>query len=165
MKLHLSTFFKASFAFVGITLMAVSALAILSPVLRAPQAVSAFAETDCSLCPTVVDGQTGKGIENAVIVIPETGARVTTDADGKTAPIRIPYQAQQSALKHKDWCEVTLLAYAEGYAPYALFYVQVWENAAREGPVVMLFPGTQTLSLIEAPPAQWVDAVMKKYSP
>ena len=171
MKLNLSKLLKASFSLAAVFILAASSAALLLPVIRSEQpAVSVFSSTepDTGFVPKVIDGRTGLPIENAVIIIPETGETYQTDAHGKTPFIRIPYSAKTDfdAIHPKDWCEVTLLAYAEGYAPYALFYLQLQKDSLREGPTVMLFPGEQDpFSIIEGPPEPWVSELLEKFTP
>ncbi len=170
MKLNLSKLIKASFSITAIILLAASSAVLLLPVLRSEETVSVFssAEPDTGFIPKVIDGRTGSPVENAVIVIPETGGSYQTDSDGNTPPIRIPYSAESDfdSIHPKNWCEVTLLAYAEGYAPYALFYLQLQEDSLRKGPTVMLFPGDQDpFSIIEGPPESWVSELIEKFTP
>ena len=48
------------------------------------------------------------------------------------------------------------------------FHVNVTEQQTRQGPTVMMFKkgdiaSDDPLSLIEGPPREWLDALMKKY--
>ena len=170
MKLNLSKLLKASFSIAAIFLLAASSAALILPVIRSEETVSVFSSTESTtgFIPKVIDGRTGLPIEGAVVIIPETGKSYQTDHKGEIEAIRIPYSAKSDydSILPKNWCEVTLLAYAEGYAPYALFYLQLQEGSLREGPVVMLFPGEQDpFSIIEGPPDWWVSELLKKFSP
>ena len=169
MKLNLSNLLKASFSIAAIFLLAASSALLILPVLHSEESVSVFSSLESTgFIPRVTDGRTGLPIEDAVIVIPETGSSYRTDSEGKTEIIRIPYseKSDYDSILPKNWCEVTLLAYADGYAPYALFYLQLQEDSLRDGPVVMLFPGEQDpFSIIEGPPDWWVSELIKKFSP
>ena len=174
MKLSFSKWLKASCAVCAVALLAVSSAVLLRPMLDPADSRAVFSmqhsesTSYASFSPKVIDGQTGLPVEDAVIVIPETNERYRTDADGMTGTIRVPYSAESDFddLHPKTWCEITLLAYANGYAPYALFYLQLAENASREGPTVMLFPGDQRpFSIIESPPDKWVSELIEKYRP
>jgi len=174
MKRKLSKLLKASFAIAAIGMLAASSAALLLPALPQEETSAVFsqsrsiADSYTGFSPEVIDGRTGLPIENAVIVIPETGEQYQTHSNGKTDVIRIPYvpESDFDDIYPKAWGEVTLLAYAEGYAPYALFYLQLTENTLREGPTVMLFPGEQDpFSIIEGPPDKWVSALIEKYRP
>ena len=161
---------KAYAALCGMIFLAASSVLLILPMIPSEEAVSVFSEKAdpfAEFAPIVIDGQTRLPIEDAVIVIPEANASFVTAADGSPAdPIRIPYRKADSAVFPKSWCEVTLLVYAEGYAPYALFYLQLSENTLRKGPTVMLFPDQgEAFSIIEGPPEIWVENLLEKYQP
>ena len=68
------------------------------------------------------------------------------------------------------WGEITLLAYKESYVPYALFHTQVWENEARQGPKLLMFPqdatdSEQPFSIVEGPPRLWVNGLLDQFRP
>lgn len=122
--------------------------------------------------PVVKDGYTEEPLKDAVIVIPETGQRFYTGADGATAPIRIPITSDSRFEKTlpKPWGEVTLLVYKEGYIDYALFSVHVWENQVRKGPVILLFQKmsghpSEPFVIVEGPHRMWVNGMLDKYRP
>ena len=170
MKLNLSKLIKASFSIAAVLLLTVCSSALLLPVIRTEKTAAVFspAAAETGFLPKVIDGRTGFPIENAVIVIPETEKTYFTNADGTTEPILVPYSAESDydTILPKNWCEVTLLAYAEGYAPYALFYLQLREDSLREGPTIMLFPGEQDpFSVIEGPPESWVSELIDRFTP
>lgn len=170
MKLNLSKLLRASFSIAAIILLTASSVVLILPIINSEKTVSVFssAESTAEFIPKVIDGRTGLPIKDAVVVIPETGVSYKTASDGTTEVIRIPYSAKSDfdTILPKYWCEVTLLAYAEGYAPYALFYLQLQEDSLREGPTVMLFPGEQDpFSIIEGPPDRWVSDLIRKFSP
>ena len=134
-------------------------------------AVSAGAHKG-SLMPSVCDGMSGAPIAGAVIVIPETKQAYVTGADGKTELITVPVieDSEYKRLYAKTWGEVTLLVYAEGYIPYALFHTQVWENESRQGPNILMFEygstsSDQPISIIEGPQRLWVNELIAKYNP
>jgi len=171
MKNRSPRWLKASAALCAMALLTVSSCLLLRRITPAEEAVSVFSEKSAAsygaFSPKVIDGQTGLPIEGAVVIVPEASLRQTTDLHGTTPePIRIPYNRTPSVLSEKDWCEVTLLVYAEGYAPYALFYLQLRENTLRSGPTVMLFPHEgAAFSIIEGPPQEWVEGLVEKYRP
>jgi hypothetical protein len=70
----------------------------------------------------------------------------------------------------KQWGEITLIVYKEGFVPYALFYLQVIGGQTREGVKILLFEEGQTesaqpFSIIEGPNRVWVDALVEMYRP
>lgn len=169
MKTNFRRWLSACSAVIVILILFVSSAALLRPMLAEKKTVSVFSQSEAqayaSFSPSVLDGQTKLPIENAVIVIPEEDHSCTTDAEGK-AEIRLPYHAQSSETLQKDWLEVTLLVYAEGYAPYALFHLQLRENTLRQGPTVLLFPDRgKPFSIIEGPPEEWVEQLTERYRP
>jgi len=122
------------------------------------------------LQPVVVDGYSEMPLENATVVIPETGERYVTDENGKTPVIEVPIleDTHFSSILKKPWGEITLLIYKEGYIEYALFHTQVWENQVRSGPKILLFPkdsegSNEPFSLIEGPHRLWVNELVEKY--
>ena len=171
MKTKIPKWFKISASLSAMILLMASSCLLLRPILPAEEAVSVFSaetpEHSAALSPQRIDGRTKLPIEGAVIVIPETNTSHVTNDQGFTAvPIRIPYRKASSELSEKDWCEVTLLVYADGYAPYALFYLQLTKDNLRQGPTIMLFPDQgKSFSIIEGPPQQWVEEIVEKYRP
>jgi len=164
-------YLKICSALCALAILAVSSAALLREWLRTEASVSVFAESDetsvfSSLTPYVIDGQTKLPIDNAVVVIPEFSETHYTRADGKTDVIRLPYLEHSSEILKKDWQEITLLVYADGYAPYALFYLRLSADTHRQGPTVMLFPDRgKVFSIIEGPPENWAEKLLKKYQP
>ena len=61
---------------------------------------------------------------------------------------------------------LTLIVFAEGYAPYMLLYVRIEADREREPIPVLLFPDDGTLpvfTVIEAPPSEWAEELVKRY--
>lgn len=168
MKKNFSRPFRICAASCGILLLMSCSTALLSTLWEPVQTTAVFSQNEsyAAFTPQVLDGTTKLPVENAVIVIPEENLRFTTDAQGKTDVIRIPYRTQESEILEKDWCEVSLLIYADGYAPYALFYLQLTESEIRQGPTILLFPDHgKVFSIIEGPPESWVNQALEKFSP
>lgn len=172
MKRNLSLWASACAAVMVMLFLAAGSLSLLGQVfpertdVRAVFSSGNFGETFAGFAPVVLDGRTKMPIENAMIVIPETGEKYFTDMLGTAGEIRVSYRAAVSELAEKDWCEITLLVYAEGYAPYALFYLQLWEGSVRKGPTILLFPeGGEVYSIQEGMPEEWVNALVEKYRP
>ena len=124
------------------------------------------------LIPQVLDGDTDLPLEGCTVVIPETGAYMTTDAEGKTPQMTLPATPEDpvNGMPQKDWNEITILVYKDGYIPYALFHVQVWEDVSREGPKIYMFPDDgstdgRAFSIIEGPDRGWVETLIDKYAP
>lgn len=135
----------------------------------APPGEPAVADTMCALDVQVVDGRTEAPLPGATVVIAETGGRYTTDSDGQTGAIELPYAPQsQSGEAEAPWSEATVLAYCDGYYPYALFHVTLRSGEVRDGPRVYLFPddgsmGDAPFVLVEAPPSDWAAALIQQF--
>lgn len=120
----------------------------------------------------VLDGFTEEPLTNATVVIPEIKQTFQTDAQGKTTEIELPIleDTHFTSIQRMPWGEVTLLVYCDGYIPYALFHVAVWENQARQGPRVFMFPvgskeTDQPFTIVESPQRIWVEDLLEQFSP
>lgn len=125
-----------------------------------------------SISPIVLDAKTQAPISGATICIPELGKTYQTDESGAAGAISIPIlrDTRYDEILPKDWGEVTLLVYKDGYAPYALFYLRIKEKEARTGPAIYLYTsqsfGLETpFSIIENPEDAWAAELIKKYRP
>ena len=122
--------------------------------------------------PQVVDGFSEEPIEDAVVVIPETGQRFVTDQDGLTALIRVPIleDVHFTDISPKPWGEITLMIYKKGYIEYVLLHAHAWENQTRKGPKILLFPEVEgeknePFFVVEGPHRLWVQELVEKYRP
>lgn len=121
---------------------------------------------------SVVDAYSNRPIANAEIVLPEAGISSISDENGSASLYGVPL-SQPSRLERIipcDYGETTILAYAEGYLPFALFHVHVYEGRMRNGPVLYLFPlgtedGMDAISMIESPAEEWVKRLLDHYAP
>ena len=144
-----------------------------APENRDSQAIAAFSsQKSASISPIVLDGITEAPISGAVICIPETEKTYQTDENGSAGIISVPVIRDErfDEILPKDWGEITLLVYKEGYAPYGLFYLRICEEQARNGPTIYLYPkdsfslGTP-FTIIENPEDTWARELLKKYQP
>ncbi len=133
-------------------------------------AATAAAPHSGSIQVRVCDGFTDEPLAGAQVVIPEWNLTYITDRSGSTGSIDIPISADShfSGFYPAAWGECTLLVYYEGYIPYALFHVAVWEQQARQGPNIYLFPedpenSGQPFIVVEAPPRLWVNGLLEKF--
>ena len=115
----------------------------------------------------VTEGMTGAPLEGARVTVPETGLSLLTGADGLAVFDALPVipDSVYDQLLPCPCGRVTLLVTAEGFTPYLLLYARVFPNETRDAGVLM-FPddGTlKTFTVIEAPPAEWCDALAEKY--
>ena len=83
----------------------------------------------------VLEGYTESPIENASVVVLETGKTYKTNEEGMTDVIEVPVirDTRYDAILEKPWGEVSLIIYKDGFVPYALFYLQVLDGQTREG--------------------------------
>lgn len=125
-----------------------------------------------TICVTVLDGVTELPLSGATVVIPELGKHFSVNEAGTTEKIEIAAlrDARFDAIEKKDWGEVTLLIYCEGYIPFALFYTEVYENTDRNGPRIYLFPEDgsmegQCFTVIESPNEDWAKSLIQANQP
>ena len=111
-------------------------------------------------------------LEGATVVIPEIQQSFLTDERGQTPAIAVPIQqdTEYQDILPKPWGEVTILVYYPGCVDLALFHVNVWENKARNGPTILMFPQTgdmegQPFTMTEGPNNTWVSALLDQYRP
>lgn len=139
----------------------ITALILIEPV---------FGADKSELVITVVDGQSGKPVLDATVCIPEINSYYKTDAMGKTAKISVPIIRNQNfdATMVRDFGEVTLLVYKDGYIDFILFYTIIPTDRVRYGPTVMLFEAyaadeNALQHLVEGPPEVWIRELVDKY--
>lgn len=150
--------------------------ALLTPQRETNELLSVFSsrggQTYGSFTPVVKDGMTGAAVADAVVIVPEADGQYVTGADGCTKAIRVPIvpDARFDGILQKPWGEATVLVYADGYLPYALFYLQIPPGETRSGPEILLFreedaPSAQPFSIVEGPNRAWVEALIEQYQP
>ena len=166
-----STIFAAAAVSVFLLIGAIL-LAVLLPGANDKPAFSAGRTGTAKLTLNVVEGFTETPIEGALVVVIETGESYSTDANGLTDVMEVPFirDKRYDDILSKPWGEVSLIIYKDGYIPYALFYLQVLEDETREGVKILLFENdttqnTEPFSIIEGPNRVWVDALIEKYRP
>lgn len=120
---------------------------------------------------TVVDAYSNRIVEGAQIVLPEAGLSAVSDTHGNAYVYGVPLRAEPGALGkiESDYGETTILVYAQGYLPFALFHAHVYPNRIRNGPTLYLFPvgeeGMEAISMIESPAEDWVKRLLAAYAP
>ena len=104
------------------------------------------------------------------VIVPEAGYSGATGQSGSSGKITVPVirDASFDSIVPRDWCEVSAIFYKSGYAPYAVFYLQVREGQCRENVEILMFKTSslssdRALSIIEGPDRAWVDTVVEKY--
>lgn len=133
---------------------------VLALTLRATAPQNAYLEI------TVVDLFTDKKLENANICIIETNSYYKTDSFGKSPLISVPFiDEQQNGYPKKDWTDITLLVYREGYNDYICFYLELKKDSIRRLTVTLppLSHGYIPFILSETPPTEWTMELIKMY--
>ena len=130
--------------------------------------ISKCAEAEAGMfCIRVYDGFSSEPIEGAKVTIPETGMSFYTDKNGETEKITVPIEKDShydKLLKQEYGC-ATVIVSAEGYLPYAIFYVQVVKDTLRS-PNIWLFKDDGTSPsyvIIESPDSSWAETFIEKY--
>ncbi|MDD4797787.1 MAG: hypothetical protein PHO66_08475 [Eubacteriales bacterium] len=148
------------FALYGLTIAPVDALPLFNP----------QEDPWGNLIINAQDGLTKEPLCDVTVVIPETGQRYVTDQNGQTGVITVPIvsDAAYTSILPQTWGEITVLAYKAGYADYAVFHVQVWENQTRYGPTLMMFSNGddvtgQPFTLTEGPHRLWVQQLLDRF--
>jgi hypothetical protein len=159
----------------GVCLLLVIAAVALAFTLAPSSSVSVFntASTDTAkLTLRVLEGYTESPIAGASVVVLETGKTFTTNEEGMTDIIEVPVirDTRYDAILEKQWGEVSVIIYKDGFVPYALFYLQVLGGQTREGVKILLFEQGSTdteepFSIIEGPNRAWVDQLVEMYRP
>lgn len=163
------------FAAIGVSALLLIGAVVLVVSIAGPKEMSVFSFSNsgkAQLSVNVVEGYSEMPIENASVVVLETGKVYQTDANGYTQVFEVPVlrDTRFDDILSKPWGEVTLIIYKEGFMPYALFYLQVIDGQTREGVKILLFEqgvskSSEPFSIIEGPNRLWVDKLIKMYQP
>ncbi len=170
-KIYMAVTFVCISLLAGALLITMSITPINQP--AEPTAQPVMAETTVqtgSISFKVLDGETGAHLKDVCVVALDTDTEFLTDDQGLTGKIEVPIipDTRFDKINRKSWGETSMVFYKEGYAPYALFYVQVQANKYRENVEILMFKSDQkssALSIIEGPQRDWVDAIVSKYEP
>lgn len=120
---------------------------------------------------TVLDGRTDAPCRKALVVIPETGKTYALDSAARTEKIRVPVirDARFDGILERDWGEVTVLVYCDGYYPLALFSLGVHADGKEREATLYLFPDdgsmAEPFALSEGPESDWVRRLINEYAP
>lgn len=148
-------------------LLAMAGLVFVGLMLYAAFADREYGHMDVS----VVDAYTLEPLEGALLVFPDSGHSAKTDTLGRAQVFGLPIHKhrEQNKILPQPYGECTLLAYREGYIPYALFYVQLQPGRIRSGPTIYLFPDYEgapaAITIVESPTYDWAKGLVEKYKP
>lgn len=116
---------------------------------------------------TVIDVFSKLPLEAATICIPETGTYYTTDNFGRTSTIIVPFlpNVHYDNINKRNWGDITILVYKEGYIDYLVFYIMVQQNKIRNLTLTLapLDINSQPYIIIESPDQEWAKEVINKY--
>ena len=162
-------------AAIGVSAFLLAGAVMLTVLMSGEDSIAAMSFGDsgkAALTVNVVEGYTDDPIQNAKVVILETGKVYTTDKNGETEIIEVPFirDTRYDDIIPKTWGEISLIVYKEGFLPYALFYLQVAEGEIRSGVKILLFEKNSTdssepFSIIEGPNRAWVNELVNRYQP
>ncbi len=116
-----------------------------------------------------MDAYTLNPLEGVTVLLPDSGLSAVTGPNGEALITGIPIEKhrQQNKLLKQVAGECTLLAYADGYLPYALLYMQVNPGTVRSGPTLYMFPvgesSVDIISVVETPEYSWIRELLAKY--
>ena len=117
----------------------------------------------------VLDGFGKFPIENAKVVIPETGDELYTNADGLTEKVNVPVlrDIHYDGILRQNYGRITVLVYAQGYVPYGIFFVQIESDTDRLiNAWVFENDGIEEQDpfvIIESPDTEWANELIRSY--
>lgn len=114
----------------------------------------------------VVDGMTNQPVKNANICLIETEKYYKTDDFGYTEKIICPITYRANSNYKRNWGEVTVICYKEGYNDCVIFNVEVKKDIVRLGPTIYLFPQineNKRKILTETPNEDWITGLIDRY--
>ena len=138
-------------------------IAALYLLLTLPQAQEK-AEGKLIIC--VYDGFMQTPVQNAKVVIPETEQILYTDTSGKTEAFSVPIvrDTHFDDIKPQNYGRITVLVYADGYLPYALFFAQVTPDKTRRIDTWLFEDdGSEPFIIIESPEKEWAFELIDEY--
>lgn len=167
---------KQLIAAAAISLLLLAGAVVLFTALLNPDTQSVFSlgkkGNSAKFSVKVVEGYSESPIEGASVVVVDTGDVYTTDENGMTQEIEVPFvrDTRYDKIIPKPWGEVSIIIYKEGFLPYALFYLQVLEGETRQGVKILLFEkgiseSSEPFSIIEGPNRLWVNELIDKFKP
>lgn len=149
-----------------ILIIIIASIALLIAVLSAANGIRRG-----SLRVQAVNAYTMEPIAGAYVVAAGCKKSVYTDALGFAYLNDIPLLPNKlfAGAIGCTWGEAGLFAYADGYLPYALLHVIVYDNTLRLGPTLYLFPegetGVNVTTMIESPKEADMQKLIEFYRP
>ncbi len=119
----------------------------------------------------VIDAYTLEPLDNAVVVLPESGIAAETDARGIAFLSSVPIDMRSDfmLLTGASYGEITLIIYAEGYLPCVWLKVHMSPGRVRNGPTIYMFPenkeSVDVTVFAEAPDEAVMREFVEKFAP
>lgn len=118
----------------------------------------------------VIDDFTNQPIEGVTICIIETRHYEITNKYGSTTPIEVPIVTNKNfdLYLKRNWGELTILAYKNGYADNLSLYNLVMPNTTRAGLIIRMREiinsedNSPTIS-VNQPSPEWIETLIKLY--
>lgn len=116
-----------------------------------------------------VDIADNKPIHDACVCIPQLNAYFYTDNKGCTPLIDVPVIPDNyyDNIYTRNFGEIMVIVYKEGYADYILLNLNIRENEMRQDIKLYLYKKESTqrqfVSIVETPDENWIKNVIEKY--
>lgn len=118
---------------------------------------------------TVVDFDGNTPVSGAIVCIPETGKYYYTDSSGNTPIIEVSIvtDAYYDNICKRNFGEITVIVYKEGYADYILCNLCVKENQNRTNIKLLIYKQYEGMPdftpIVETPDETWLKELIEKY--
>lgn len=117
---------------------------------------------------TAVDGLTGQTIPDVRVVVPEGDLIAYTNDNGRTEAMTVPVIEESNVPMKKKYGTFTVLAYAEGYCDFCLFYAQLLPDQERNVKIFLFqkdspMASGAPLATVESPENEWVKTLADRY--
>ena len=118
---------------------------------------------------TVVDIENNNSIYKACVCIPEANVYYYTDNNGNTPLIEIPviYNSYYDNLCCRDFGEISVIVYKEGYVDFIMLNLVVKENQTRDNIKLLMYKkdaySPNYTSIVETPDNDWIQNLIDKY--
>ena len=128
---------------------------------------SANAQTTQTSLQVKVVSLDGTPLKNAKVTVAENNNTVTTNVEGYTPVITVPYlETPLCKITDGNFSFVNLVVTCDGFKDVILYNCLVYKDRIRQGPVIMMFDKNQTnapyVAISEVPPTKWTKEFLKQ---
>ncbi len=121
-----------------------------------------------SLKITLRDSFDASYIKDATVFVLETESYFKTDEKGQTGIINIPYErdARYDSTSSKNFMEITLLIYKEGYIDYILLHTAIYSGEVKNKLVILDKKQDDLMSyyvFTDEANHTWIEKIIAKY--